>query len=316
MTLKNAWKRLIYNAMSKHILITGGTGLIGKKLTKRLLENGNTVSHLSRKPGTDPKVATYLWDVNKGQIDAHCIDGVDIIIHLAGSGIADERWTDKRKQEIIDSRTKSIALVYDVLKNKAHAVKTVISASGVGYYSDRGDEIMTETCAPAHDFMGKCCVAWENTVTEGEKLGLRVVKFRTGVVLSTKGGALPKLGAPVKLGMGAALGSGKQFVPWIHQRDAVDMYLFAIAHDELTGVYNMAAPNPVTNKELTKTIAAVTNRPFWLPNVPAFALKLALGEMSIVVLGSTNTSAKKIKAAGFSFSYPELEDALKDLYKK
>jgi uncharacterized protein (TIGR01777 family) len=301
--------------MSKHILITGGTGLIGKKLTKRLLENGYAVSHLSRSPGTDAKVATYLWDVNKGEIDEHCIDGVDTIIHLAGAGIADERWTEKRKKEIIDSRTKSIALVYQVLKNKQHNVTTVISASGVGYYSDRGDDIMTETCAPAHDFMGKCCVEWENAVFEGEKLGLRVVIFRTGVVLSTKGGALPKLGAPIKFGLGAALGSGKQWVPWIHERDVVYMYLFALTHPELSGVYNMAAPNPATNKQLTKAIADVLNRPFWLPNVPAFALKMALGEMSTVVLGSTNTSAKKIKAAGFSFSYPELNAALKDIYK-
>ncbi len=301
--------------MSKHILITGGTGLIGKKLTKRLLEDGYTVSHLSRSPGTDPRVATYLWDINKGHIDEHCIDGVDTIIHLAGTGIADSRWTDKRKQDIIDSRVKSIQLIYNLLKKQAHTVTTVISASGVGYYSDRGDDIMTETCAPAHDFMGKCCVEWENAVGEGEQLGLRVVKFRTGVVLSTKGGALPKLAAPVKLGLGAALGNGKQWMPWIHERDVINMYIFALTHTELTGVYNMAAPEPVTNKQLTKAIADVLKRPLWLPNVPAFALKLALGEMSTVVLGSTKTSAKKIKAEGFSFSYPEVIVALKDLYK-
>ena len=301
--------------MSKHILITGGTGLIGKKLTKRLLDDGYTVSHLSRSPGTDANVATYLWDVNKGQIDEHCIDGVDTIIHLAGTGIADSRWTEKRKQDIIDSRVKSIQVIYNLLKTHANTVTTVISASGVGYYSDRGDDIMTETCAPAHDFMGKCCVEWENAVDEGEQLGLRVVKFRTGVVLSTKGGALPKLAAPVKLGVGAALGSGKQWMPWIHQRDVIDMYIFALKHEELTGVYNMAAPEPVTNKQLTKAIADVLKRPLWLPNVPAFALKMALGEMSIVVLGSTKTSAKKIKAAGFSFSYPDITAALKDLYK-
>lgn len=301
--------------MSKHILITGGTGLLGKKLTKRLLDNGYAVSHLSRSPGTDARVATYLWDVSKGQIDKHCIDGVDTVIHLAGTGIADKRWTDERKKEIIETRTKSIALVYEVLRKNPHSVTSVISASGVGYYSDRGDEIMTETCSPAHDFMGRCCVEWENAVSEGEKLGLRVVKFRTGVVLSTRGGALPKLGAPVKFGLGAALGNGKQWMPWIHERDAVNMYLFAINNSELTGVYNMAAPDPATNKQLTKAIAEVLKRPFWLPNVPAFALKLALGEMSTVVLGSTNTSAKKIKAAGFSFSYPDLIEALKDLYK-
>ena len=302
--------------MSKHILLTGGTGLIGKQLTEHLLSRGYAVSCLSRNPGTDSRVATYLWDIKKGQIDEHCIDGVDTIIHLAGSGIADERWTDERKKDIIESRTKSIELVYDVLKKKPHNVKAVISASGVGYYSDRGNDVMTETCAPAHDFMGTCCVAWENAVNEGEKLGLRVVKFRTGVVLSLYGGALPTIAKPIKLGVGAALGSGKQWMPWIHERDVIYMYRFAIEHEGLNGAYNMAAPEPATNKQLTKAIAKVLHRPLWLPNVPAFALKLALGEMSTVVLGSTNTSAKKIKAAGFSFSYPDLIGALKDLYKK
>ena len=302
--------------MSKHILLTGGTGLIGKQLTEHLLIKGYQVSHLSRSPGTDARVATYLWDIKKGQIDEHCIDGVDIIIHLAGSAIADGRWTEQRKKDIIESRTKSIELVYSVLKKNSHNVKSVISASGVGYYSDRGNDVMTETCAPAHDFMGVCCVAWENAVSEGEKLGLRIVKFRTGVVLSKDGGALPKIAAPVKLGVGAALGSGKQWMPWIHEQDVIYMYMFAIEHDELSGAFNMVAPEPVTNKQFTKAIAKVLHRPFWMPNVPAFALKLALGEMSTVVLGSTNASAKKIKAAGFSFSYPELTEALKDIYKK
>ncbi|MFD0748673.1 TIGR01777 family oxidoreductase [Mucilaginibacter calamicampi] len=302
--------------MSKHVLITGGTGLVGKQLTEYLLSKGYTVSHLSRKPGTDARVATYLWDVKKGEIDEHCIDGVDTIVHLAGNGIADERWTEERKKEIIESRTKSIALVYEVLKKNPHNVKTVVSASGVGYYSDRGNDVMTETCAPAHDFMGTCCVAWENAVAEGEKLGLRVVKFRTGVVLSKVGGALPKIAAPVKFGVGAALGSGKQWMPWIHEQDVVYMYRFAIDHEELSGVFNMVAPEPVTNKQFTKAITKVLSRPFWLPNVPAFALKLALGEMATIVLGSTNASAKKIKAAGYSFSYPELTGALKDIYRK
>ena len=297
-------------------MLTGGTGLIGKQLTEHLLIKGYQVSHLSRSPGTDARVATYLWDIKKGQIDEHCIDGVDIIIHLAGSAIADGRWTEQRKKDIIESRTKSIELVYSVLKKNSHNVKSVISASGVGYYSDRGNDVMTETCAPAHDFMGACCVAWENAVSEGEKLGLRIVKFRTGVVLSKGGGALPKIAAPVKLGIGAALGSGKQWMPWIHEQDVIYMYMFAIEHDELSGAFNMVAPEPVTNKQFTKAIAKVLHRPFWMPNVPAFALKLALGEMSTVVLGSTNASAKKIKAAGFSFSYPELTEALKDIYKK
>ncbi len=301
--------------MSKHILVTGGTGLLGKKLTNALLTKGYTVSHLSRKPGNDARVKTYLWDIQKGIIDENCIDGVDAIIHLAGSGIADGRWTEDRKKEIIESRTKSIELVYKVLKSKPHQVTSVISASGVGYYNDRGDELMHEDDAPAHDFMGTCCIQWENAVDEGEQLGLRVVKFRTGVVLDKDGGALPQLAMPIKLGAGSPLGNGKQWIPWIHHEDVVDMYLYGMEHTELKGAYNMVAPNPVTNAQLTKAVAKQLHRPLWLPNVPAFALKLLFGEMSIVVLGSTKVSAQKIEDAGFKFKYPDVTSALKEIYQ-
>ncbi len=301
--------------MSKHILLTGGTGLLGKKLTNTLFEKGYTVSHLSRKQGDDARVKTYLWDIHKGTIDENCVDDVDTIIHLAGSGIADGRWTEERKREIIESRTKSIELVYNVLKNKAHNVTSVISASGVGYYSDRGDELMHEDDAPAHDFMGTCCIEWEAAVDEGEQLGLRVVKFRTGVVLDKDGGALPQLALPIKFAAGSPLGNGKQWMSWIHHEDVIDMYLYAIEQENLTGVYNMVAPNPVTNAQLTKAVAKQLNRPVWLPNVPAFALKLLFGEMSTLVLGSTKVSAQKIKDAGFKFKYPEVSGALQEIYQ-
>lgn len=301
--------------MPKHnVLITGGTGVLGNHLTELLLAKGHTVSLLSRSPGNDARVKTYLWDINKHEIDPDCINGVDIIVHLAGAGIADERWTDQRKQEIVESRTKSIRLIYDLLKNNPHQVTSVVSASGVGYYSDRGDELLDEDSKAAHDFLGTCCIEWEKAVDEGEEFKLRIVKFRTGVVLAKEGGALPKLAAPVKLGFGAALGSGKQWVPWIHWHDVAAMYLYAVEREAVKGIYNMAAPNPVTNKQLTQAIAKQLHRPLWLPNVPAFALKLALGEMSAVVLGSTKVSVNKIEAKGFKFSYPFLEDALKELY--
>jgi uncharacterized protein (TIGR01777 family) len=297
----------------KHILITGGTGLIGLNLTKQLLAKGYRVSNLSRSPGKNPEVKTYLWDVNKGEIDAQCIDGVDTIVHLAGAGIADKPWTAKRKQEIIDSRTKSIELVYSLLKNKKHQVKSVVSASAIGFYSDRGDELMTELSPPSNDFMAECCIAWENAVDEGLKLGLRIVKYRTGVVLDN-GGALAKLAMPVKLYVGSPLGSGKQWVPWIHWQDVIDMYLYAIENDNLTGPYNMVSPNPVTNKQLTQAVAKQLHKPMWLPNVPAFLLKLLLGEMATVVLGSTKVSAQKIEEAGFTFKYPSIGTALKEIY--
>ena len=301
--------------MSKHILLTGGSGLLGKDLTQLLLSKGYTVSHLSRKPDNDPQVKTFVWDVTKGEIDESCIDGVDTIVHLAGAGIADERWTNERKEELIMSRTKSIALIYELLSKKTNTVKSIISASGTGYYSDRGNELLTEESEPSHDFLGECCIQWEKAADTGEKLGLRIVKFRTGVVLTTRGGALSKLALPIQFGLGSPLGSGKQWISWIHHQDVANLYLYGIENDVLSGVFNMVAPNPITNKELTRAVAQQLHRPVWLPNVPAFVLKLLLGEMSTLVLGSTRVSAKKNQTAGYQFKYTDIESALKELYK-
>lgn len=298
----------------QHILITGGSGLIGRELTKELLRKGYQVSHLSRKKGSNPQVKTYLWDVDKRQIDEACTNGVDTIIHLAGAGIADKRWTNERKKILIDSRTESIRLIYEVLKKRPHQVKSIISASATGYYSDRGNELLTEDSPPAHDFLGTCCIDWEQAVDEGRELGLAITKFRTGVVLSTQGGALPQLALPIKLGAGSALGSGQQWIPWIHWQDVVDMYLYAIEGHCPPDVYNMVAPKPVTNLQLTVAVAKQLHRPLWLPKVPTFALKLLFGEMSLVVLGSTRVAAEKIERAGFQFRFPTVTDALKNIY--
>jgi uncharacterized protein (TIGR01777 family) len=298
---------------NKHILLTGGTGLIGNRLTEQLLKKGYRVSHLSRSAGKDARVTAFLWDIDKGGIADNCIDDVDIIVHLAGAGIADKSWTDRRKNEIIDSRTKSIELIYKLIDRKKNKVNSIISASAIGYYSDRGDELMTEDSPPSNDFMAKCCVAWEDAVDKGKKLSLRIVKFRTGVVLD-KGGALAKMALPVKLYAGSPLGKGKQWIPWIHCQDVIDMYLFGIDNESLTGVYNMVAPNPVTNKQLTMALAEQLHKPLWLPNVPAFFLKILLGEMSAIVLASTKVSAQKIEETGFKFKYPEITGALKEIY--
>jgi len=298
---------------NKHVLITGGTGLIGRLVTDQLVNQGYSVSHLSRKPGNNPKIKTWLWDVYKGYIDEHCLEGVGTILHLAGENIAAERWTDKRKKAIIDSRTKSIELIYELIKSKPNQVNTIISASAIGYYSDRGDELLTEDSPPNNDFMAQCCIEWENAVDEGKKLGLRIVKFRTGVVLNKNEGALLEMSKPIKLGFGAPLGTGKQWISWIHWQDAVDMYLYAIEKINLSGVYNMAAPNPVTNKQFTKALAKRLRRPMWPINIPSFVFKLLMGEMSTIILGSTRVSADKIQKDGFTFKYPELSDALKEM---
>jgi len=300
--------------MQKHILLTGGTGLIGTQLTKALLAKGYQVSHLDRKPGKNPKVKTYLLDIDKGEIDATCINGVDTIIHLAGAGIVGKRWTDERKKEIINSRTQSIGLIYDLLKKKNHLVKSVISASATGYYGDRADELLTEESAPGSDFLAEVCIKWEQAADAGLDTGLRVVKLRTGVVLDKNGGALPQLANPIKWGIGSPMGSGKQWMPWIHWKDVVKLYLYAIENSALKGVYNMTGPNPVTNQELTKAVAKQLRKPLWAPNVPEFVLKLILGEMRAVVMESDRTSAQKIEDAGFKFDFPELQDALKDIY--
>lgn len=300
--------------MSNHILITGGTGLLGKQLTAALLKKGYSVSHLSRKKSQDTRVKTYVWNVAEGTIDPDCIKGVDVIIHLAGAGIADEKWTEKRKKLLIESRTKSIALIYDLLKTTPHQVNSVISASGIGYYGDRANDLMMEDSPPSPDFIGECCVKWEQAVDEGAKLNLRIVKFRTGVVLTKQGGALPQLALPIKFGLGTVLGNGKQWIPWIHLQDVIGMYILGIENETLSGVYNMVAPIPVTNEYFTQAVAKVLKKPLWLPKVPAFALKLFLGEMSTVVLGSTKVSPAKIEKAGFRFKYITVEDALKEIY--
>jgi len=299
-----------------NILITGGSGLVGKKLTAALLAKGYTVSHLSRKTGNNPNVRTYLWDVKTGEIDANCIRDIDTIVHLAGEGIADKKWSDERKTELIRSRTKSITMIYNLLKTKPNRVKNIVSASAIGYYSDRGNELMYEESPPADDFIADCCVKWEHAVDAGLEIDLRVLKFRTGVVLDADGGALPQMAAPIKYNFGTVLGSGQQWTPWIHMQDVIDMYLMGIENTSLSGAYNMVAPYPVTNEHLTHAIAQQLNKSIWLPHVPAFALKLALGEMSTVVLGSTKVSASKIEKAGYHFKYVTVEDALKDLYQK
>lgn len=300
----------------KTILITGGSGLLGKPLTRILLRKGYTIHHLSRNENQhgNPKIKIFKWDVFKREIDEKCLVGVDAIIHLAGEGIVEKRWTDNRKKLIIESRTESIRMLYSLLKNRPHQVKDIISASAIGYYSHRGNQLLKEDDLPGSDFLSTSCIKWENAVDEGIKLGLRIVKLRTGIVLTPDGGALPQLAKPIQYNFGAAIGSGMQWTSWIHIQDAISMYVYALENANLNGVYNMVAPNPVTNKTLTSEIAVALNKSLWLPNIPAFTLKLVMGEMSIAILGSTKASAEKIVSAGFKFMYPEIKEALTEIY--
>lgn len=296
----------------KGILITGASGLVGSALCLELVAEGYDVRALSRSGRSDSMGVHYFkWDPEKRQIDPHCLDGVSAIVHLAGEGIAALPWSRRRRQQILDSRVQSIQLIYDLIRTAGeHTVRTVVSASATGYYSDRGDELMTEEKPPAQDFLGSTCVQWEKAVDRGGELGIRTVSLRSGIVLSAKGGALPRMAAPIRLGLGARIGSGKQWVPWICLTDAVRAYIHALKQERMEGAYNMVAPQQVTNEMLTRAIAARLKKPLWLPGIPAALLKGVMGQMSRMLLASTKVSVDKLSETGFEFRYPTIEKAL------
>ena len=302
--------------MKKHILVTGATGMVGKALLQSLHQKGYTITVLSRKPTTVKNAKVYLWDVQKQQIDLNCLTDVDTIIHLAGASVAEKKWTKARKKEIIDSRVQSTQLLYKSLKEHPNNVQNFISASAVGYYGDCGDEILTEECPNGFGFLAECCQLWENAVDEMKHLDLRVAKIRIGFVLGKSEGALPALEKPIRFFVGAPLGSGKQWIPWIHLHDLVNIFIAAIETPLMMGAYNASAPYPVTNETLTKAVAKQIHRPVWPIKVPEKILELLLGEMSVVVAMSNNTSVQKLLGTGFQFDFVRLEDALDDIYHK
>ena len=301
--------------MKQKILITGGSGLIGTHLTRLLLEKGFEVVHLSRSPGkTDSLVKVYKWDINKGYIDSEAFEDVQCIIHLAGADVAEERWTEERKEVILNSRTASAALLRKWLAHNSNTVTTLLSPSGIAYYgTDAGSRLLTEESKPGNDFLAEVTKAWEKSADEIGELGIRTVKFRIGIVLSNKGGALVELARPIKWGVAVPLGSGDQVMSWIHIDDLCEMFIFGLESKEMTGVFNAVAPNPVTNKVFTEQTAKVLHRPAFLPPVPGILLKLALGEKASIVLDGANVSPAKVVEEGFSFRYPNLYPALQNL---
>lgn len=303
--------------MAGKILITGGSGMIGSQITQKLLSQGYAINYLSRNPEKMDRVAAFQWDPEAGQFDEQALRDVDYIINLAGAGIADKRWTPERKKLILESRTKSTAFLRDQLRtSKIHKVKAFISASGMNYYGyDNGNSLQKENSQPGDDFLSTVVKAWEEEARMYEELGIRVVICRFGIVLSTKGGALPRIIQPIKFGAAAALGSGQQWMSWVHIDDLVGIVGFAVNEERISGVYNVVAPDPVTNKAFTEKAAEVMGRPFFLPNVPAFALRAALGEMSMLLLGSNRISSERLQEAGFNFEYETLDKALTDLLK-
>ena len=304
------------------VLITGGAGLVGRHLSKKLLEKGYNVAVFSRRmikgkaEEKDRKGTTYFyWDVDRDEIGEDIITKADYIIHLAGANIGEKRWTNKRKKIIIDSRVKPAHLIFTKIKNSNHNLKAFISASAIGYYGAiTSEKIYSETDPPYDDFLGTVCQKWEQASFQFKKLDVRTVVLRTGLVLAGDGGALERMKIPVKLGVGSAIGKGNQYMPWIHIDDLCNIYIKAIEDAKMTGIYNAVAPEFNTNKEFMRALALSFHKPYWFPNVPKYILKLLFGEMSTILLLGSRVSSEKIINAGFIFQYPHLKTALHDLF--
>ena len=299
------------------VLITGATGMIGQELVKVLHQNNVKVNYLSTskdKLVSNENYKGFYWNPNTNEIDNNAFDGVSVIYHLAGATVA-KRWTSSYKNEILDSRTIPTRLLFNTLQNNPNKVTQIISASAIGIYPDSLGAIYNEENTGVDDsFLGEVVQKWENEVDAFKKLDILVTKIRIGIVLSNKGGALPQMVTPIKYGVGAAFGSGKQYQSWIHVEDLVNIFYYTQV-SELDGIYNAVAPHPVTNLTMTKEIAKVLKRPLWFPNIPKFVMKMVLGEMHILVFKSQSVSALKILKEGFQFKYATIEKALNDLLK-
>ncbi|MEY4433362.1 MAG: hypothetical protein RLZZ44_1496 [Bacteroidota bacterium] len=300
--------------MKKNVLLTGGTGFIGKKLTQLLLENGFSVSILSRsaKNNTDT-ISYYKWDVEAGTIDEKALLQADYVIHLAGENIGVGRWTASRKKAILNSREQSTQLLYSALVNTNKKLNAFISASGVGIYGAINDEkVCSETTIAASDFLGEVCQSWEGAATPIYDLGIRTVFIRTGLVLGKEDGVLKQLLPVFQLRLGSAIGTGNQYMPWIHIDDLCRIYLHVILNSELEGAYNAAVNDGTTNTIFSKTLAKVLGYTLWLPNIPSFLIQFILGEMAQLVLKGRRVTSDKIERTGFQFQFTDLERALRN----
>lgn len=298
--------------MSKNVLLTGGSGFIGKYLTEVLIANGFSVSILTRTDRKNtPLITYYRWDLKNYFIEEEAVLKADCIIHLAGEGIVEKRWAEKRKKDILESRTKPVELIYNVLKNNNKSLDAFVSASAIGIYGAyTTKEICNEDKPPANDFLGTTCEKWENSVDTINSLGIRTVKIRTGIVLGKNEGFLKKVAPSFKAGFGTILGSGKQYLPWIHIEDLCHIYLKSLTDIEMHGAYNAAVTDNTTNGSFSKILANLYGYKIWLPKVPEFLLQFVLGEMSVAVLEGQRVSSEKIQKSGFEFQFNDIETAL------
>jgi uncharacterized protein len=303
--------------MEKNVLITGGTGFIGRYLTEALLKKGYSVSILTRDIKANREGVTYyIWDVPAQKMEESAVLNANYIIHLAGENIVEKKWSVKRKEEIRDSRVQSAQLIYSVLKKHNKRIDAFVSASGIGFYgSVNGEGICTENTLPAHDFIGKVCQEWEEAADLMTGLGIRTVKIRTGMVLGKNEGIVKKLTPIFKRGLGSGLGTGKQYMPWIHVQDLCNMYIEAIENKNMTGAFNATINDSTTNLSFSQTLANTVGLPMWLPNAPSFLIRLGMGEMATIILTGRRVSSDKIKKLGFRFQYKNLKKALKDCVK-
>jgi uncharacterized protein (TIGR01777 family) len=308
------------NDSKPKIIISGAAGLVGTSLCKLLSDNGYEPIILSRKKNSASPYKTIVWDLEKNQIG----DGVeeieaDYVIHLAGAGIAEKKWSENRKAEIISSRVKGANLLAKLIAGMKNKPKAYISAAAIGIYGNRADENLdefSEIKKDSKEFLVQSCIAWENSVNEIKQMGIRTALLRIGIVLSTHGGALAKMLPGYKFGTAAYFGNGEQYFSWIHIDDLCKAFIFMLEQEKCAGVYNAVAPNPQKNKAFAKTIAEAKKQKALLLPVPAFALKLAMGEMSAIVLDSAKVYPKRLLDAGFQFKFPELKEALIDLFER
>ncbi len=296
------------------LLITGATGLVGTEIVKLCLQKNYTVHYLTTNKAkiiTQNNYKGFYWNPFTGEVDINCLNGINIIINLAGASVS-KKWTSKHKVKIRNSRLDSVRLLYQLLSENNHAVTHFCSASALGIYPSSLTKQYEETeTEMSSSFLGKVVHEWEQEVDKINDLNIAVSKLRIGIVLSKNGGALPQMIKPIKLGFGSAIGNGKQFQSWIHISDLARMFLF-IVEQNLSGNYNAVASTPVNNLEMTKVIAKQLKKPLWLPNIPNFVMKLVLGEMSALVLESQYLENDKIKNKGFTFEYDLIEEGLQD----
>ena len=300
------------------VIITGGTGLIGTALSKFLLSRGYEVIILTRNPKpqkiSSPGLSYASWNVKEQSVNEEAFKKANYIIHLAGAGVADKPWTEKRKMEIVESRTKSSELLIKAMTGIPNNITAVVSASAIGWYQQNRGHQSVETDPPATDFLGETCVAWESAIKSVEGLNKRLVILRTGIVLSNEGGAFPAFRRPIQFGIAGILGNGKQMISWIHIEDLCRLYLEAMINTGWSGIYNAVSPDPVNNRKFTMALAKKIKGSFFIPMpVPNFILRMMLGDRSEEVLKNSNISANKIRHQGFQFIYPTMDTAFTDL---